>query len=186
MLCLQYALCGALVYMVSSSGLPTIIKSAPIWIRSGWMELYSYLMPASSQCSPSYFQIKTREEKHFHIFSFDRCKIFAFYASYLMSPLISGFPLLLTVAVWRCLPYGPFFAWISEILPSNNIGGAIALINSSRRITGSFTGSYLVEVFKRTTGRVWSVVYNGRCLCLLSAILTIIVYRNHMNRLKVA
>ncbi len=40
-------------------------------------------------------------------------------------------------------PYGPFFALITEILPANVAGGAIALINSFGAL-GSFAGTYFV------------------------------------------
>ncbi len=48
-------------------------------------------------------------------------------------------------------PYGPFFAVITEILPSNVAAGAIALINSFGAL-GSFAGSYLVGYLNGSTG----------------------------------
>ena len=44
-------------------------------------------------------------------------------------------------------PYGPFFAVITELLPSNVTAGAVALINSLGAL-GSFAGSYLVGYLK--------------------------------------
>jgi hypothetical protein len=44
-------------------------------------------------------------------------------------------------------PYGPFFAVITELLPSNVTAGAIALINSLGAL-GSFAGSYFVGYLK--------------------------------------
>lgn len=38
-------------------------------------------------------------------------------------------------------PYGPFFAWIAEMLPRNAAGGAIALINCFGAL-GSFVGDH--------------------------------------------
>ena len=48
-------------------------------------------------------------------------------------------------------PYGAFFAWISEVLPRNVAGGAIALINSFGAL-GSFVGSYAVGWLNAATG----------------------------------
>ena len=48
-------------------------------------------------------------------------------------------------------PYGPFFAILTEILPRNVVGGAIALINSFGAF-GSFAGAYLVGYLNGSTG----------------------------------
>ena len=48
-------------------------------------------------------------------------------------------------------PYGPFFAMISDFLPKNVAGGAMALINGMGAL-GSFVGSYLVGYLNATTG----------------------------------
>jgi MFS-type transporter involved in bile tolerance (Atg22 family) len=48
-------------------------------------------------------------------------------------------------------PYGPFFAWIAEMLPRNVAGGAIALINCCGAL-GSFVGSYCVGWLNGVTG----------------------------------
>ena len=48
-------------------------------------------------------------------------------------------------------PYGPFFAYIPDILPSNVSGGAIALINSFGAL-GSFAGAYGVGLLNGATG----------------------------------
>jgi len=49
-------------------------------------------------------------------------------------------------------PYGPFFAWVTEMLPQNVAGGAFALINSMGAL-GSFVGSYGVGLLNAATGR---------------------------------
>jgi MFS-type transporter involved in bile tolerance (Atg22 family) len=48
-------------------------------------------------------------------------------------------------------PYGPFFAFIPEILPSNVAGEVTALVNSLGAL-GSFLGSWLVGLLQRYTG----------------------------------
>ena len=74
-------------------------------------------------------------------------------------------------------PYGPFFAIITEILPSNVTAGAIALINSFGAL-GSFAGSYIVGYLNGTTGGFGaSYIFMAGSL-LLSAIITIIAVKN--------
>lgn len=48
-------------------------------------------------------------------------------------------------------PYGPFFAIITEVLPKNVAGGAMALVNAMGAL-GSFAGSYLVGYLNSVTG----------------------------------
>ena len=48
-------------------------------------------------------------------------------------------------------PYGPYFAYIPEFLPSNAAAPAIALINSFGAL-GGFLGSYLVGWLDARTG----------------------------------
>jgi nitrate/nitrite transporter NarK len=62
-----------------------------------------------------------------------------------------GFALLVIAGGAMYAPYGAFFAWISEVLPRNVAGGAIALINSFGAL-GSFVGSYAVGWLNAATG----------------------------------
>ena len=48
-------------------------------------------------------------------------------------------------------PYGPFFAIIPEILPSNVAGEVTALVNSCGGL-GAFVGSWLVGLLEARTG----------------------------------
>lgn len=187
MLCLQYALWSIGVYGFVL-WLPTIIKSAPDMdmVKTGWISSIPYLMAAIAMLTLSYFSDKTLKR---NIFIWPSLLIgaIAFYASYLIGPshFLASFLLLTVAGLAMYAPYGPFFAWISEILPSNVSGGAIALINSFGAL-GSFAGSYLVGYLNGATGGFGASYIFMAVSLLLSAILTIIVYRNHMNRLKVA
>jgi len=81
------------------------------------------------------------------------------------------------------VPYGPFFAMITEILPGNVTAGAIALINSFGAL-GSFAGSYIVGYLNGTTGGFGaSYIFMAGSL-FLSAILTMIALkeRNIMGK----
>jgi hypothetical protein len=74
------------------------------------------------------------------------------------------------------IPYGPFFAVITEILPSNVSAGAVALINSFGAL-GSFAGAYLVGYLNGVTGGFGaSYIFMAGSL-FLSALITMIVIR---------
>ena len=77
----------------------------------------------------------------------------AFYGSYLIGPghFWLSFPLLVIAGAAMYAPYGPYFAHISEFLPSNAAAPAIALVNSFGAL-GGFAGSYLVGWLDSTTG----------------------------------
>jgi MFS family permease len=73
-------------------------------------------------------------------------------------------------------PYGPFFAIITEVLPRNVSGGAIALINSLGAL-GSFVGAYVVGYLNGSTGGFGaSYIFMAGSL-LLSAVLTLLAVR---------
>jgi sugar phosphate permease len=81
-------------------------------------------------------------------------------------------------------PYGPFFAIITEILPRNVSGGAIAMINSFGAL-GSFIGSYIVGYLNGATGNYDASYIFMSVSLLLSAILTMIAVESSKgNRLK--
>ena len=65
----------------------------------------------------------------------------AFYGSYLIGPghFWLSFPLLVIAGAAMYAPYGPYFANISEFLPSNAAAPAIALVNSFGAL-GGFAG----------------------------------------------
>jgi MFS-type transporter involved in bile tolerance (Atg22 family) len=71
-------------------------------------------------------------------------------------------------------PYGPFFAWIAEMLPRNVAGGAIALINCCGAL-GSFVGSYFVGWLNGVTGGSGASFLFMAAALLLSAILTLVL-----------
>jgi len=77
----------------------------------------------------------------------------AFYGSYLLggTNFWASFVLLILAGAMMYAPYGPFFAYISEVLPRNVVGGAIALINSMGAL-GSFVGAYGVGMLNSKTG----------------------------------
>jgi sugar phosphate permease len=77
----------------------------------------------------------------------------AFYGSYLVGQnnFYLSYTLLIIAGAMMYAPYGPFFAIIPEVLPSNVAGVAMAVINSFGAL-GSFIGAYVVGYLNAETG----------------------------------
>ncbi|MCW3089338.1 MAG: transporter [Ferruginibacter sp.] len=153
LLCLQYALWSIGVYGFVM-WLPSIINAAPDSniVKTGWLSSVPFVLAIIGMISASYFSDKTLNRKTF-VWPFLFIGAIAFYGSYLVgtSNFWLSYTLLIIAGGAMYAPYGPFFAIITEILPRNVAGGAIALINSFGAL-GSFAGSYLVGYLNGTTG----------------------------------
>jgi sugar phosphate permease len=153
LLSLQYALWSIGVYGFVM-WLPSIINAAPDMdiVKTGWLSSVPYVFAIVSMLSASYFSDKTLNRKIF-VWPFLLIGAVAFYGSYLTGTtnFWLSFVLLVIAGAAMYAPYGPFFAIITEILPRNVAGGAIALINSFGAL-GSFAGSYLVGYLNGSTG----------------------------------
>jgi len=185
LLCMQYALWSIGVYGFVM-WLPSIIKSAPDLsiIKTGWLSSVPYLLAIIGMLSASYFSDKTLKRKSF-IWPFLLIGSLAFYGSYLIgtSNFWISFVLLVIAGGAMYAPYGPFFAVITEVLPRNVSGGAIALINSFGAL-GSFAGAYLVGYLNGVTaGFGASYIFMAGSL-LLSALLTIIALKGRLGKLQ--
>ncbi|MBE7171721.1 MAG: MFS transporter [Williamsia sp.] len=179
LLCLQYALWSIGVYGFVL-WLPYIIKSSPDMniVTTGWLSSVPYVLAIIAMLSVSYLSDKTLNRKGF-VWPFLLVGSIAFYASYLVgtSNFWLSFALLIIAGGAMYAPYGPFFAIVPEILPSNVAGGAMALINSLGAL-GSFLGSFLVGYLNDSTGGFGaSYVFMAGSL-LLSAIITLIAVKN--------
>jgi sugar phosphate permease len=179
LLCLQYALWSIGVYGFVL-WLPSIINAAPNSniVTTGWLSSIPYLLAIIAMLSASYFSDKTLNRKIF-VWPFLLVGAIAFYGSYLVgtSNFWLSFILLVVAGGAMYAPYGPFFAIITEILPKNVSGGAIALINSFGAL-GSFAGSYLVGYLNGTTGGFGaSYIFMSGSL-FLSALLTMMAVKN--------
>lgn len=98
----------------------------------------------------------------------------AFVASYLIggSHFWISFALLVVAGATMYAPYGPFFALVPELIPSNVLGGAIGVINASGAL-GAFLGSWVVGYLNGATGSpAASYIFMAAAL-LLSVILMI-------------
>ena len=178
LLCLQYALWSIGVYGFVM-WLPSIINAAPDMniVKTGWLSSVPFILAIIGMISASYFSDKTLNRKAF-IWPFLLIGAIAFYGSYLVGAnnFWLSFVLLIIAGGAMYAPYGPFFAILTEILPRNVAGGAIALINSFGAL-GSFAGSYLVGYLNGSTGG-FGASYNFMAGSLfLSAIITIIALR---------
>ena len=189
LLCLQYAVWSIGVYGFVL-WLPTIIKAASQMniIKTGWLASLPYLFAILGMLSASYFSDKTLNRKVF-VWPFLLIAAFAFYGSYLAGThnFWLSFVLLIIAGTAMYVPYGPFFAMITEILPGNVTAGAIALINSFGAL-GSFAGSYIVGYLNGTTGGFGaSYIFMAGSL-FLSAILTMVAVkeRNIMGKQEFA
>lgn len=178
LLCIQYALWSIGVYGFVM-WLPSIIKAAPNMdiVTTGWLSSVPYVLAIIGMLCASYFSDKTLNRKAF-VWPFLLIGALAFYGSYLVgaSNFWLSFGLLIIAGGAMYAPYGPFFAIIPEILPSNVAGGAMALINSLGAL-GSFAGSYIVGFLNGTTGGFSaSYIFMAGSL-LLSAIITMLAVR---------
>ncbi len=178
LLCLQYAFWSIGVYGFVM-WLPSIINAAPDIniVTTGWLASVPYVFAILTMFGASYFSDKTLNRRVF-VWPFLLIGAIAFYGSYLIGPdnFWLSFVLLVIAGAAMYAPYGPFFAIITEILPQNVSGGAIALINSFGAL-GSFVGSYVVGYLNGATGG-FGASYNFMAGSLLiSAILTLIAVK---------
>ncbi len=178
LLCLQYALWSIGVYGFVI-WLPSIINSAPNMniVKTGWLSAVPYLLAIISMLISSYFSDKTLKRKIF-VWPFLLIGAIAFYSSYLVGTnnFWLSFTLLVIAGGAMYAPYGPFFAIITEILPNNVAGGAIAMINSFGAL-GSFLGAYTVGSLNGSTGGFDASYIFMSVSLLLSAIITMIAVK---------
>jgi len=178
MLCFQYALWSIGVYGFVM-WLPSILNAAPDAniVTTGWLASVPYVLAIIGMIAASTFSDKTLNRKSF-IWPFLLIGALAFYGSYLIgtSNFWISFILLVIAGGAMYAPYGPFFAVITEVLPRNVSGGAIALINSMGAL-GSFIGAYIVGYLNGTTGGFGaSYIFMAGSL-FISAILTIVALK---------
>jgi sugar phosphate permease len=134
--------------------LPSIIHAAPGMdiIKTGWLSVIPYFLAIVGMLVASWLSDRSGNRK---IFIWP-CLLIAgitFYCSYLLGAhhFWLSFGLLCLAGMAMYTPYGPFFALITEVLPANVAGVAMALINSFGAL-GAFAGSYLVGYLKGATG----------------------------------
>jgi len=183
LLCLQYAL-----WNIGTFGfvmwLPSILNAAPDMniIKTGWLSSVPYVLAIVGMLAASYYSDKTLNRKAF-VWPFLLIGSIAFYCSYLVGTnnFWLSFVLLIIAGGAMYAPYGPFFAIITEILPRNVTGGAIALINSLGAL-GSFAGAYIVGYLNGVTGGFSaSYIFMAGSL-FLSALLTMVAIKGSKTK----
>jgi len=134
--------------------LPSILKAGGGGLVAvGWLSAVPYLAAIIAEVLVSRLSDRSGRRK-IMIWPFLLIGAAVFYASYALGPshFWLSFALLIAAGAAMYAPYGPFFAWIAEVLPANVAGGAIALINGMGAL-GSFTGIYAVGFLNGLTGK---------------------------------
>ena len=142
-------------------------------VEIGWLSAGPYLAASILMVVTSFFSDKSGERKHL-VWPYLLVGAIAFYGSYLLGTSNYWFSYILLVVAGGAMyaPYGPFFAFIAELLPRNVAGGAMALINSCGAL-GSFVGSYLVGWLNGVTGGSGASFVLMSLALLVSAVLTL-------------
>jgi sugar phosphate permease len=155
--------------------LPSMLKSAGASsiVLVGWLSAGPYLAAALLMVVTSFYSDSSGERKSF-VWPYLFIGAVAFYGSYLLGTSSYWLSYLLLVLAGGAMyaPYGPFFAWIAEMLPRNVAGGAIALINCCGAL-GSFVGSYFVGWLNGVTGSSGASFVFMAVALLISAGLTL-------------
>ncbi|MDT4841618.1 putative tartrate transporter [compost metagenome] len=156
--------------------LPSILKQAANLdiVQAGWLSSLPYLAAVIAMLGVSWASDRTQKRKPF-VWPPLLIAALAFYGSYALGSEHFWLSYALLVVAGACMyaPYGPFFAIVPEVLPSNVAGGAMALINSMGAL-GSFAGSWLVGYLNGATGGP-GASYLFMCGALLVAVALTVV-----------
>jgi sugar phosphate permease len=175
-LCPLYALWSAGVYGLVL-WLPSILVHAPgvDIIGIGWLSAIPYFLAIVAMMSASWYSDSSGNRK-LAIWPFLFLGAISFFCSWLCGPgdFWLDFTLLCLAGLSMYAPYGPFFALITEILPANVAGGAIALINSFGAL-GAFAGAYLVGELSGPSGNFSNAYIFLASSLLLAALLAIVI-----------
>ena len=134
--------------------LPSMLKTGSSLgiVAVGWLSAGPYLAAALLMVAASFISDRTQIRRGV-VWPFMLLGAGALYASYAIagSDYWLSYGLLVAAGAAMYAPYGPFFAWITELIPRNVAGGAIALVNSFGAL-GSFLGTYVVGLLNGATG----------------------------------
>jgi len=158
--------------------LPSILKQAANVdiVTAGWLSSVPYLAAVLAMVGVSWASDRLQKRKRF-VWPPLLIAALSFYGSYALGSEHFWWSYALLVLAGACMyaPYGPFFAIVPEILPSNVAGGAMALINSMGAL-GSFGGSWLVGYLNGATGGP-GASYLFMCGALLAAVALTVALR---------
>ncbi|MBB3103363.1 MFS transporter [Azomonas macrocytogenes] len=164
--------------------LPSILKQGADLdiVEAGWLSALPYLAAAIGMLGVSWASDRTQQRKRF-VWPPLLIASLAFYGSYVLGSDHFWLSYALLIVAGGCMyaPYGPFFAIVPEILPSNVAGGAMALINSMGAL-GSFGGSWFVGYLNGATGSPAASFLFMSCSLLVSVALTLFLNPNSGER----
>ena len=174
------ALILALQYFCWSAGLYGFVLWLPSILRNygsgmvavGWLSAAPYAVAAITMVVVSSLSDRSLKRK-IAIWPPLALGAVCFVGSYLAGSNNFWLSFALLVAAGGCMyaPYGPFFAYLSEVFPRNVSGGATALINSMGAL-GSFAGTYVVKLLSDWTGSMDVSYLTMAGALALSAIIT--------------
>jgi sugar phosphate permease len=174
------ALVLALQYFCWSAGLYGFVLWLPSILRGygsgmvavGWLSAAPYAVAAIAMVVVSSLSDRALKRK-IAIWPPLLLGAVCFVGSYLAGSNNFWLSFALLVAAGGCMyaPYGPFFAWLSELFPRNVSGGATALINSMGAL-GSFVGTYVVKLLSDWTGSMDVSYLTMAGALALSAVIT--------------
>ncbi|MGH2442433.1 MAG: MFS transporter [Chloroflexota bacterium] len=177
LLSIQYALWSIGVYGFVF-WLPTIIKlgSHRGIAATGLLSAVPYALAAILMLVASVFSDRSGKRK-VYVWPFLLGGALAFYGSFLIGnhSFLGSYVLLILAAGMMYAPYGPFFALITDLLPQNVAGAAVALVNSFGAL-GGFVGAYVVGYLVGSGGKGSAFLFMGASLAA-AAILVIPVAR---------
>jgi sugar phosphate permease len=159
--------------------LPSMLKTGSSLgiVAIGWLSAVPYLAAALLMIGTSFVSDRSLTRRGV-VWPFMLIGCAALYGSYATggANYWLSYGLLVVAGAAMYAPYGPFFAWITELMPRNVAGGAIALINSFGAL-GSFIGTYVVGFLNGTTGSdAASFLFMSGSL-LVATVLTLAVRR---------
>jgi len=164
--------------------LPSIIRAASDLdiVQTGWLSAIPYLLASVSMIVASYFSDKTLNRRRF-IWPFLAISGIAFCASCLVSEdnFFLSFVLLVIAGGSIYAPYGPFFASLTELIPRNVAGGAIALVNSFGAL-GSFVGAFVVGYLHGVTGSFTSSYLFMASALFIAALISLLGFNDKNER----
>lgn len=157
--------------------LPSMLKASGGGgiVAVGWLSAAPYLLAAILMVATSALSDRIGRRRDL-VWPFLALGAVAFYASYLVggNAFWLGFALLVVAGGAMYAPYGPFFAWIAELLPRNVSGAAIALVNGCGAL-GSFVGSFAVGWLNAATGGPGLSYLLMAGSLVISAVLTVLI-----------
>jgi sugar phosphate permease len=159
--------------------LPSIIKNgSKVGVTTtGWLSALPYLVATIMMLVVSYYSDKIGKRKVFVWVSLLVGAV-CFYLSYVLGPshFWVAYALLCLAGGVMYAPYGSFFALITELLPRNVAGVAIALINGMGAL-GSFVGAYFVGYLNGATGGP-SASFIFMAMALVVSVVLMLIVKN--------